>query len=158
MRIETSMRIQDSLADGVSFFMAELRRLKQIVDIAREYEHRSDITVLFLLDENSARNQLTRAAYRCCPRHSALDRSSGDPGPSRPHDLELGRAEELVAACRPVHFRESFSTENGKQVMTFDYQVREGIATTTNALKLLKMVGLADGPNGLGIPAVPFPI
>ncbi|MGI9516814.1 MAG: MutS-related protein, partial [Pirellulaceae bacterium] len=51
MRIETSMRIQDSLADGVSFFMAELRRLKQVVDIARQYENRDDVTVLFLLDE-----------------------------------------------------------------------------------------------------------
>ena len=36
MRIETSMRIADSLADGVSFFMAELKRLKQIVDTAKE--------------------------------------------------------------------------------------------------------------------------
>ncbi len=143
MRIETSMRIQDSLADGVSFFMAELKRLKQIVDIARDYETRNDVTVLFLLDEilqgtNSRERHIAVArVIRHLIDHQAI-------GAVSTHDLELGRAGELAAACRPVHFRESFSTENGREIMTFDYRVRDGIATTTNALKLLRMVGLHD--------------
>ena len=37
LTVTTSMRIQDSLQDGVSFFMAELKRLKSIVDQATQY-------------------------------------------------------------------------------------------------------------------------
>jgi hypothetical protein len=46
-----------------------------------------------------------------------------------------------------VHFRESFEDRPDGRRMTFDYRLRPGIATTTNALKLLEMVGLAgEGP------------
>ena len=143
VRIETSMRIQDSLADGVSFFMAELKRLKQIVDIARQYEQRNDCTVLYLLDEilqgtNSRERHIavTRVVSHLV-RHHAI-------GAVSTHDLELGTTDELAAACRPVHFRESFRQQAGRKQMTFDYQVRTGIATTTNALELLKLVGLDE--------------
>ena len=145
MRIETSMRIEDSLADGVSFFMAELKRLKQIVDVARQYESRDDCCVLFLLDEilqgtNSRERHIavTRVVSHLI-RHGAI-------GCVSTHDLELGTASELKDACRPIHFRESFETIDGQKRMTFDYVARNGIATTTNALELLKLVGL-DEPN-----------
>jgi DNA mismatch repair ATPase MutS len=148
MRIETSMRIQDSLADGVSFFMAELKRLKQIVDVARQYEHRADCCVLFLLDEilqgtNSRERHVavTRVVSHLI-RHGAI-------GAVSTHDLELGSAPELRDACRPVHFRESFTMIDGDKKMTFDYVARDGIATTTNALELLKLVGLDEGENDL---------
>ncbi len=143
MRIETSMRIQDSLADGVSFFMAELKRLKQIVDVARDYEQRPDVSVLFLLDEilqgtnSRERHIAVTQVVSHLIRHGAI-------GAVSTHDLELGTAAELAEACRPIHFRESFTTENGKKQMTFDYRVRPGIATTTNALELLKLVGLDE--------------
>ncbi len=143
MRIETSMRIEDSLADGVSFFMAELKRLKQIVDVARQYENRDDCCVLFLLDEilqgtNSRERRIavTRVVSHLI-RHGAI-------GCVSTHDLELGSAPELKDACRPIHFRESFETIDGQKKMTFDYVARGGIATTTNALELLKLVGLDE--------------
>ena len=47
----SSFRIHDSLADGVSFFMAELRRLKQVVDLASECREGKQRTLFFLLDE-----------------------------------------------------------------------------------------------------------
>ena len=142
-RIETSMRIQDSLADGVSFFMAELKRLKQIVDIAREYETDSKTTVLFLLDEilqgtnSQERHIAVTRVIRHLIEHHAI-------GAVSTHDLELGTSGELKDACCPIHFRESFETIDGKKVMTFDYLARQGISTTTNALKLLELVGLDD--------------
>ncbi len=141
MRIETSMRIQDSLSDGVSFFMAELKRLKQIVDIARQVQDDPDKTVLYLLDEilqgtnSRERHIAVTRVVRHLVDHQAI-------GAISTHDLELGRAGELADACRPIHFREAFETVGGKKVMTFDYVAREGIATTTNALKLLELVGL----------------
>lgn len=142
-RIETSMRIQDSLADGVSFFMAELKRLKQIVDIARDYETDPKTTVLFLLDEilQGTNSQERHIAVTRVIRHLIEHRAIGAVST---HDLELGTSGELKDACCPIHFRESFETIDGKKVMTFDYQAREGIATTTNALKLLELVGLDE--------------
>jgi ABC-type multidrug transport system fused ATPase/permease subunit len=145
MRIETSMRIQDSLADGVSFFMAELKRLKQIVDIAQQDEDNPQVTVLFLLDEilqgtNSRERHIavTRVVRHLVDHHAI--------GAVSTHDLELGKTGELAKACRPIHFRESFATVDGQKVMTFDYTARDGIATTTNALKLLELVGLDLDP------------
>jgi DNA mismatch repair ATPase MutS len=43
-----------------------------------------------------------------------------------------------------VHFSEQFVTEDGKEKMTFDYVMKQGIAQTTNALKLLELVGLGE--------------
>jgi DNA mismatch repair ATPase MutS len=42
----------------------------------------------------------------------------------------------------PVHFRETLHPEGHEPPMTFDYTLREGIATSTNALKLVRLVGL----------------
>ena len=60
------------------------------------------------------------------------------------HDLELAAAPPLSTASRAVHFRETIHNEPGRPAMTFDYTLREGPATTSNALKLLEIVGLGD--------------
>ena len=51
LQVATSMRVSDSLAEGVSFFMAELKRLKEIVDQAEQVQSESDWNMMFLLDE-----------------------------------------------------------------------------------------------------------
>ena len=57
------------------------------------------------------------------------------------HDLALAESEELVRNADLVHFREHFEyTDEGKPKMTFDYQLRPGIATTTNALRILEVI------------------
>jgi len=138
--IETSMRIQDSLEDGVSFFMAELQRLKAVVDRASELEADDNRTLLFLLDEIL---QGTNSAER----HIAVTRvvqqlaESKAMGAISTHDLELGSNDELAEISTPVHFRETISDAEG---MTFDYIMRTGVATTTNALKLLELVGIKE--------------
>lgn len=139
VEIATSMRIQDSLEDGVSFFMAELQRLKEIVDQADELAQNTPRTMLFLLDEIL---QGTNSAER----HIAVTQvvqqltTAGAMGAISTHDLELARNDELLAISEAVHFRESISDAEG---MTFDYKMREGVATTTNALKLLELVGIS---------------
>jgi DNA mismatch repair ATPase MutS len=60
------------------------------------------------------------------------------------HDLELAKSPELSQCCRAVHFRETLHSGATAQQMTFDYLLRDGIATTTNAMKLLEMVGLVE--------------
>lgn len=139
VEVATSMRIQDSLEDGISFFMAELKRLKEIVDQAEELAA-NNRTQLFLLDEilqgtNSAERHIAVAKVA-----SQLT-ESGAMGAISTHDLELASNPELTASCQSVHFKESF-TADGQ--MTFDYRMRAGVATTTNALKLLELVGIRD--------------
>ena len=59
------------------------------------------------------------------------------------HDLELAEADKIRSRCRTVHFREFFEQNPaGQQEMKFDYLMRQGTSPTTNALKLLEMVGL----------------
>jgi hypothetical protein len=140
VELETSMRIDDSLAEGVSFFMAELRRLKQIVDRSLETKNNGR-QFLFLLDEilqgtnSRERHIAVGAVIRQLLGNGAI-------GAFTTHDLDLARESDLAARSRVVYFTESFSqTPSGNQ-MTFDYVMRDGIAPSTNALKLLKMVGL----------------
>ena len=143
MHIETSMRIADSLADGVSFFMAELKRLKEIVDSANAHTNDNPRRLLFLLDEilqgtNSRERQV--AVSRVV--RKLIDEKAI--GAISTHDLDLATTDDLAQACQTVHFAEQFSETDGKKTMTFDYQMKPGVAKTTNALKLLEMVGLGE--------------
>lgn len=142
--LATSIRVRDSLRDGVSFFMAELKRLKEVVDLAEQRSHDSTHRILFLLDEilqgtNSRERQIAVA--------SVLDKllSFGATGLVSTHDLDLATADEIKSVSQIVHFREFFETRDGKEVMRFDYRMRPGSTPTTNALKLLKLVGLHHG-------------
>ncbi len=142
--LATSMRIHDSLVSGVSFYMAELKRLKQIVDAARQRRSGSGQAFLYLLDEilqgtNTAERQI---AVRRVLAHLIHE---GAIGAVSTHDLQLAADPALAKASRAVHFRETIHNEAGRQEMTFDYKLREGLATTSNALKLLEMVGLGEG-------------
>ncbi|HQY29793.1 MAG TPA: hypothetical protein PK691_00805 [Thermomicrobiales bacterium] len=132
--IWSSVRIQDSLAQGVSLFMAELVRLRQIVDAARERP------VLYLLDEilHGTNTSERRTAARMVIWH--LLRTHGV-GMVSSHDLEL-----IDGDLRPhadlIHLVDQIrSTDDGSE-MWFDYKVRPGLAPSSNALRLLELVGL----------------
>ncbi|HEX2163680.1 MAG TPA: MutS family DNA mismatch repair protein, partial [Thermoanaerobaculia bacterium] len=140
----TSVVVEDSLGDGVSFFMAELLRLKQVVDLAHAAPA-AGRTLLFLLDEvlRGTNNRERREALRRVIAHLT---ASGAIGAVSTHDLELGDLPEIAAAAVPVHFRETVHPPGTPgPPMSFDYRLRPGPATTTNALRLLEMVGLGGG-------------
>ncbi len=146
--LATSVRIRDSLSDGVSFFMAELQRLKQIVDLAERHHRRSaesadGAPVMFLLDEIL---QGTNSRERLIAVRKILNRllETGAVGFISTHDLDLAACEEIQRASQIVHFREYFIDHDGQQVMRFDYRLRPGPTPTTNALKLLRLVGLDE--------------
>ena len=162
----TSMRVQDSLERGVSYFMAELQRLKQVVDAARrgsrqwaigngDEQDRTPIahyplpaapsaggrTVFYLLDEilqgtNTFERQI--AARRII----AYLLEQGALGAVSTHDLTLAETEELAPRARMVHFTETITGGAAGPAMTFDYRLRPGPATSTNALRLMEIVGL----------------
>jgi hypothetical protein len=141
--VHTSIRVQDSLARGVSYFMAELERLKQIVDAAHAARDSRATTLLFLLDEilhgtNTAERRI--AATRVI-RHLV---DTGAIGAATTHDLELAEEPALASAARLVHFSETFAEVDGASTLRFDYRLRDGLATSTNALALMRIVGLPD--------------
>ncbi|MDP7017996.1 MAG: hypothetical protein QGG36_19485 [Pirellulaceae bacterium] len=147
LSIQTSMRIQDSLEDGVSFFMAELKRLKAIVDRSAGFPDDDGRRCLYLLDEIL---QGTNSVERRIAVSRVIGRllENGALGAVSTHDLGLADEPVLKSQCRNVHFREHFIDENGQRRMAFDYRLQPGVATTTNALALLKLVGLETAEDG----------
>lgn len=142
LELATCMRVTDSLEDGVSLFMAELQRLRLVVDRAREAPGAAGSpALLYLLDEilqgtNTAERQVASRQVL----HHLL--SAGAIGAVSTHDLELADTDELRQAARLVHFRETVEGSGRDAVMSFDYMLREGPATSANALRLVELVGL----------------
>jgi DNA mismatch repair ATPase MutS len=123
--------------------MAELKRLKHVVDQAKRITDSNGTQLIYLLDEilqgtnSRERHVAVIRVMECLLGCKAI-------GAISTHDLELASAESLRDACQAVHFRETLHDRPGEPPMTFDYKLREGIATTSNALKLLEIVGLAE--------------
>lgn len=137
----TSMRVQDSLEQGVSYFMAALTRLRMILSCAAE--HRPGERLLYLLDEIL---QGTNTAERQAAVRTILSQllRSGAIGAVTSHDLNLADESPLREAANPVHFTEHFHEGPDGTSMSFDYLLRPGIATSRNALKLMKMIGIQE--------------
>lgn len=137
--LATSILIEDSLADGVSFFMAELLRIQQIVRQADQVP--AGRTILYLLDEilRGTNSEERQVAVRRVILHLLRKKAIGAVST---HDLRLADLPDLDHACRAVHFQETLHSGTEGAVMTFDYKMRPGVATTTNALKLLELLGL----------------
>jgi predicted ATPase len=144
--LATSILVEDSLADGVSFFLAELHRIRSVVDAADRCcsEGAEGRTLLYLLDEvlRGTNSQERQVAVRRVILHLLRQ---GAIGAISTHDLQIAEIPELAGAVRPVHFRETLHP-GGDPPMTFDYVMRPGVATTTNALRLMELVGLKPEP------------
>jgi DNA mismatch repair ATPase MutS len=131
--VMTSMRLKDSLERGVSYFYAEVQRMKLLLDLVQQYPKRS----LFLLDEvfmgtNTAERQI--ASQRLVQ----LLLEHGASGCVTTHDLSLCELSVTNSKVRNVHFRDQII--DGQ--MSFDYTLREGVVTTTNALSVLRLSGI----------------
>lgn len=138
LAVGASIRVLDSLQEGHSRFYAEILRLKHIVDLARD----TNGATLFLLDEVlSGTNSHDR-------RHGAegLLRGLigfGAIGLATTHDLALGAiAEGWSPQAANVHFADKF--DGGS--LEFDYLLRPGPVKTSNALALMKSIGLEVAP------------
>jgi hypothetical protein len=138
LAVQTSMRTADSLSEGVSQYMAELKRIQRVVKGARDANG-----VLYLLDEPL---QGTNEAERRVANRTILGHllQAGAIGAVATHDLQLDGTPRLEKAARAVHLEGQVREgETGPQ-LTFDYRLRPGRATSTNALALLRAVGLGE--------------
>ncbi len=133
-RLACCIRVDDSLDAGLSFFYAEVKRLKTILDATNE---RALPPVLFLIDEifkgtNNRERLIGSQAYI-----TALSKGHGF-GLVSTHDLELADLEQFIPRLRNAHFQETVSDGT----LTFDYQLRPGPCPTTNALRIMELEGL----------------
>lgn len=124
-----SIRTSDSLDAGISRFYAEILRIRQILDLAPP--------ALFLLDELLAgTNSHDRRIGAEAILRALLER--GAMGLATTHDLALTAIAEAAPNAFNVHFEDFI--ENGE--VRFDYRMRPGVVTRSNALELMRSVGL----------------
>ncbi len=134
MRLFACIKVSDSVTDGLSYFYAEVRRLKALLN-AIQAEH--DWPVFYLIDEifkgtnNRERLLGSRAYIESLLQQPAL-------GGVTTHDLELVTLSDDHPRLTNYHFREFIQD----QQMVFDYTLRTGPCPTTNALKIMALEGL----------------
>jgi hypothetical protein len=133
--LATSVRVVDSLAHGTSHFYAELARLKHVVDLAQS----SPQPVLYLLDEML---HGTNSRERFIGAVSVIRwlAKAGSMGIVTTHDLMLAKVADELPPGRVTNRHFSDEVEDGK--MRFDYRLREGPVASTNALRLMRAVGI----------------
>jgi ABC-type multidrug transport system fused ATPase/permease subunit len=134
-RLYTCIRINDSLVDGFSYFYAEVKRLKGLLDALKADP--PGLPLLYLIDEifrgtNNRERLIGSRAYV-----KALIGANGV-GLLATHDLELASLAEDQPLAGNAHFRDEVCAGR----LTFDYILRPGPTPSTNALKIMANEGL----------------
>jgi DNA mismatch repair ATPase MutS len=138
----TCIQVSDSLTNGISYFYAEVRRLKALLDALDECR---SFPLFFLIDEiyRGTNNRERRIGSQAFLRALANGRGVGVVST---HDLELVNLADELPNIRNYHFREDI--KDGQ--MSFDYKLHPGPCPTTNALKIMELEGLPVIPDYQG--------
>jgi hypothetical protein len=133
LAVGAAMRVQDSLQEGLSHFYAEIKRLRSLVDICD-----GETPLLFLLDDvlhgtNSHDRRVgAEALLRGLVERGAI-------GLVTTHDLALTEiAGRFESRAKNVHFEDQLEGER----MRFDFRLRPGVVRQSNALRLMRTIGL----------------
>lgn len=132
MKLFTSMRVMDDVAHGISTFYAEILRIKAMA----EYKEKK-LPMICLIDEIF---KGTNSADRIVGATEAITRLAGKECITvvSTHDFELCNIEDKNGhKAKNYHFEEYYEEDELK----FDYKIRDGRCTTTNALAILRMAG-----------------
>jgi DNA mismatch repair ATPase MutS len=133
LALGATLRVEDSLQAGISRFYAEILRIRAIVETAS-----GPRPLLFLLDEIlHGTNSHDRRIGADAIVRSLVE--AGGIGLVTTHDLALTElTNTLGTRAANVHFEDRI--EDGK--MVFDYRMRPGVVEHSNALELMRAVGL----------------
>lgn len=128
------IKVNDSVSDGISYFYAEVKRLKELLD---EYKNEKHLPMFFLIDEifkgtNNRERLIGSMAFI-----KKLSELNGT-GAVTTHDLELVNLADKIPTITNYHFREEIVNSE----MSFDYKIHDGPCPTTNALKIMELSGL----------------
>lgn len=134
LQIRTCIRVGDRLEEGLSYFYAEVKRLKSLLVAMADQDK---APVLFLIDEifKGTNNRERLLGSETFIRELTAGRGLGL---VTTHDLELANLEQELANLSNVHFQETL----GEKELQFDYRLRPGPCPTTNALRIMAMEGL----------------
>ena len=129
-RIYSSLTLKDNIFDGDSYYMAEIKSIKRIMDAYQK----EDAPVLAFVDEVL---RGTNTIERISASSVILQQLAGGNGFcfAATHDLEL--TEILKQYYENVHFEESIENND----IVFPYRLQKGKATTRNAIALLSIMG-----------------
>jgi len=133
LSVAASVCVLDSLQGGISRFYAEILRVKAAIDLAN-----GSVPVLFLLDELlGGTNSNDRRVGAQMVVKTLVDR--GSIGLVTTHDLALAEiADALSPRAANFHFEDRI--EDGK--LRFDYRLSPGVVRTSNALRLMRSIGI----------------
>ncbi len=138
MKLFTCIKVSDSVFDGISYFYAEVQRLRELTELLNSQNSKQ---VLFLIDEifkgtnNRERLQGSKSFIKMLSEKHCT-------GFLTTHDLELAGLSESLEQVKNFHFREEINDRE----MIFDYKIRSGPCPTSNALKIMKINGLPVEP------------
>ena len=133
LQIGASIRTVDSLQEGVSRFYAEIKRLRQIVQLTEHAER-----TVFLIDEVLGRtNSHDRQIGAAFIVKALVER--GAVGLITTHDLALT---QVVQQVKPPGANYHFEDQLAEGKLSFDYRLQPGVVTKSNALDLMRSIGL----------------
>ncbi|WP_244833585.1 MutS family DNA mismatch repair protein [Clostridium sp. BJN0001] len=132
MNIYTCMRTKDNLEESISSFYAEILRIKEILEACKKGD-----SVFFILDEifkgTNSKDRHIGAYYLI---KQLINK--GAHGLVSTHDLELCDMGDQDLGVVNYNFREYYDNDKIK----FDYKLRKGKSTTSNAIHLMKIAGI----------------
>jgi DNA mismatch repair ATPase MutS len=132
VKLMSSMRVADNLAENTSTFYAELKKIQFIIESVNKKEK-----VFILLDEvlrgtNSAdRHNGSKALVRQLLQNGAVTVMAT-------HDTELAHSESMNPSVSNYHFEGKIQDEE----LYFDYKIKPGISESLNATTLMKKIGI----------------
>jgi len=134
VRLYTCIKISDNLSEGLSYFYAEVKRLKALL---KQLDQSSPYPLFYLIDEiyKGTNNQERLTGSRAYIK--SLEKKYGA-GIVSTHDLELTGLEAEIPSLKNFHFQEHIEDSR----MIFDFKLRQGPCPTTNALIIMKNEGL----------------
>lgn len=134
-RLFTCVRISDSVTEGYSYFYAEVRRLRELLDELKQAD--TGLPIFFLIDEIfKGTNNRERLIGSRAVLQSLLGQNTT--GLVSTHDLELVTLAQTSPAFQNYHFKED--VRDGQ--MFFSYKLQPGPSQSTNALKIMQLEGL----------------
>ncbi|MBC7472799.1 MAG: hypothetical protein H7263_00800, partial [Candidatus Sericytochromatia bacterium] len=133
-RIFTCIKVSDSVTDGLSYFYAEVKRLKELLNAL---EKEDNLPLFFLIDEIFRGTNNRERLIGSQSLIQALTKQNGI-GLISTHDLELVKLADTISEIKNYHFRDEILDDK----MIFSYKLHEGPCPTTNALKIMRIEGL----------------
>ena len=144
LKVMTSMRVLDSLSDSTSMFMAQLLNLKRIVDQLRSTgDGEQGRPLMYLFDEilNGTNTSDRRLAVESLVGYLLGCRAIGA---MTTHDLEIARESKHRGSFETHYLAHQLAGDQTNPMIKYDYKLRPGVAPRSNAMLLLRLLGLPE--------------